>query len=480
MSSSAKKNKPMAAAPSKTSKFHIDADHCFNGLEFTVKEMQEALEAFHLKKKKITEWLYNDKTPIFIDANVLLSVYFSPVPLREHLSKFLQDNQSRLYITSQVERELIRHRLEFIDKNKGNLKAAAKKVKAAIGNFETDFSKMFKELKNASVNAHFVDSMPQTDALIDGLEAMATNEHLLSAEFSAFNDKLKEIDEKFNEEFDKLFEKIDIEYRDPILSAISKINVLPPLSQSEYDFVKTLYTKLLERYDADKDKLAPYLRFPGSGEDRDTAIKDEPWGDLVIYHQVLAFMAENHLDAIFLTNDKAKLDWMKKDGEPYSYYIADAYKNTGHSLFIIPEERFFPNNDYKSIEEIRIDEDSVGDTSSVRAASALPGIEGLDITRHFDLKNINEEQFVSEFDEYSQWADNYGEKYVSKAYFIYVVLGNQGYKYSKSFEVLDRLVEDNKFVLYEKKKNGYTIPSIRKNNQEQPAPIVEKAVKNEG
>ncbi len=462
MSSAAKRTKPTVASPSKASKFHIDAEHCFNGLEFTVKEMQEALEAFHHKKKKITEWLYNDNTPIFIDANVLLNVYFSPVPLREHLSKFLQDNQSRLYITSQVEREFIRHRLEFIDKNKGNLKAAANKLKTAIGKFEVDYGNLYNELKNASVNAQFVDSMPQTDAIIDSLETMVTNERLLSAEFASFKEKLKEVGEKFNEEFDKLYEKIDIEYRDPILTAISKINVLPPLSLSETNFVKSLYAKLLDRYDADKDKLAPYLRFPGSGEDRDTSIKGEPWGDLVIYHQVLAFMAENHKDAIFLTNDKTKLDWMKKDGEPYSYYIVDAYKNTGQSLFIIPEDRFFPNNDYKSIDEIRMDEDSVGDTSSIGTAAVLPGIDGNDITTHFEFKCISDEQFINEFDVYSQWADNYGEKYVSKAYFIYVVLGNQGYRYSKSFEVLDKLVADNILELYDKEKVGYTIASIRK------------------
>lgn len=271
--------------------------------------------------------------------------------------------------------------------------------------------------------------MPQTDAIIDSLETMVTNERLLSAEFASFKEKLKEVGEKFNEEFDKLYEKIDIEYRNPILTAISKINVLPPLSLSETDFVKSLYAKLLDRYDADKDKLAHYLRFPGSGEDRDTSIKGEPWGDLAIYHQVLAFMAENHKDAIFLTNDKTKLDWMKKDGEPYSYYIVGAYKNTGQSLFIIPEDRFFPNNDYKSIDEIRMDEDSVGDTSSIGTAAVLPGIDGNDITTHFEFKCISDEQFINAFDVYSKWANNYGEKYVSKAYFIYVVLGNQGYRY---------------------------------------------------
>lgn len=464
MNNGAKKPKPTAVA---STKYRVDAKHCFNGMEFTVKEMQDALAAYHRKKKSLSDWLYNDKTPIFVDANVLLGIYFSPVPSREHLSKFLQDNRDRLYMTSQVEREFIRHRLEFIDKNKGNVAAAANKFRNTIKQFEIDYSKLFKDMKNASVNAHFIDSMPQTDALINELEASACNEQLLSAGFTAFQEKLKEIRAKFDEEYNKLLNKVDIEYRDPILMEISKINILPPLSQPEYDFVKELYSKLRDRYDAECDKSASYLRFPGSGDNRDTTIKEEPWGDLVIYHQVLAFMADNHKDAIFLTNDKAKLDWMKKDYEPYSYYIADAYKNTGQTLFIISKEMFLPT-DYKSIDEIRMDEDSVGDTSIGGSVLQTSRENGIEISNHYELKTITAEEFMQEFDDYSRWADKFGEKYVSKAYFIYVVLGHQGYRYSKNIEMLDSLIENHKLELYDKEKDDYTIPSIRLVTQELP------------
>lgn len=460
MSNKTKQIKPVAKAALSHSQFYVDEAHCFNGIEFTSGEMHSALEAYHRKKRDHSDWLYNDTIAIFVDANVLLSVYFSPVPHREHLSRFLHDNKSRVFITNQVEREFMRHRAEFIDKNKNNLTAAASKFRTKLKSFEFDFCSLFKELKNASLHAHFVDSLPQTDALIAEAEQLADNAHLLSEDFNAFQQKLTEIKSKFEEEYNKLYGKVNIEYRDPILTAISEANVLPPLSDAETDFIKNLYEQLRDRYDADRDQLADYLRFPGSGEKRDTAIKEEPWGDLLIYHQILAYMHDNHKDAIFLTNDKSKLDWMKKGGEPYSYYIADAYKHTGQTLFIVRAEDFLPN-DYRSVAENRMDEDSVGDVNFVGGSVVPPDTGGVDIIRHYALRAVTEDKFMEEMVKYSRWADKFGEQYVSKAYFIYVVLGHQGYRYSDSQNMLQHLVEKNKIELYEKEKEGYTVPSMR-------------------
>ncbi len=439
--------------------FKINADHCFHGTDFTVQEMHEALDIYRKKKKTHGDWLYNDDIPIFIDANVLLNVYFSPVPLREHLSRFLQDNKERLFLVNQVEQEFMRHRLEFIDKYKQKMTTASQKFKKTCEMFDVDFACLFKDLKTASVNANFVDSLPQTDALIAEAEKLADNEHLLREEFSTFKEQLNAILQKFKEEYDQLYSKINIEYRDPILNAVSNINILPPLSQEEYDYTKELYKQLLDRFKSDSDSSAEYLRFPGSGEEQVPEKKLEPWGDLVIYHQMLIYMAVNHKDAIYLTNDTKKLDWLKKNGEPYSYYIADTYKNSHQILFIIPSSEFLPQ-DYKSVEEIKMDEDSVGDINTVGVGNRLGERVETDIEKHYKLKEISIEDFLTELIKYSKWAEKFGEDYVSKAYFIYVVLGHQGYRYSKSLERLNELVGD-RIEQYEKEKDGYTITSIR-------------------
>ena len=452
-------NEHIAAA--KPMKIKVNENFCFKGLDFTVQEMQEALNAYHKQQRSHSDWLYNDDIAIFVDANVLLNIYFAPVPLRVHLAKFLQDNKDRLFLVNQVETEFMRHRLEFIDKYKNTLTTAASKFRNAFKSFEVDFCSRFKELKNASVDANFVDSLPQTDALIEEAEKMAFNDQLLSEKYADFQNKLKGIKEKFEEEYHQLFEKIDIEYRDPVLSAISNINILPPLSQGEYDLTKNLYEQLKERFKQDSDSSAAYLRFPGSGEKKNPEEKEEPWGDLVIYHQILVYMAGNKKDAIFLTYDNSKNDWVKsKKGEPYSYYIADAYKNTKQTLFIIPAGEFLPKN-YKSIEDIRMDEDSVGDNAHNESVNDIFGGPSTEITDFFQYKEITEEEFLDELKKYSLWAENFGEKYVSKSYFIHVVLGHQQYRFSKSFDMLYKLCDEGKVEIYDNKREGYVIPSIK-------------------
>ena len=466
MNNAIKKQKPVEIK-SKNSK--IGEGFCFHGIEFTVKEMQEALDAYHLKKKTHSDWLYNDDIAIFVDANVLLNVYYAPVPLRDHLARFLKDNKERLYMVSQVETEFMRHRLEFIDKYKQKLTTAASSFRSSFKPFEIDLCNLFKDLKNASKKADFVDSLPQTDALINDAEQLADNRILLNEKYSIFKEKLKEIKEKFEEEYHQLYEKVNIEFRDPILTAISQINILPPLSQSEFDFTRLLYEKLLERYKKDSDSIADYLRFPGSGEDKDIEKKKEPWGDLVIYHQLLSFMAEHRKDAIFLTNDVSKLDWVKKNGEPYSYYIADAYKNTKQTLFIIPVDDFLPK-DYKSVNDIRMDEDSIGDGSMRDAMSVSGNTLENEIKEVYKYKEITKQDFLTELEKYSLWSEKFGENYVSESYFIHVVLGQQGYRFSKSIEMLNSLV-GTEVERYDKEKDDAVIPSIRLIQKEE-EPIV--------
>lgn len=462
------------AGKEQSTKTKVGERFCFKGFGYTVQEMQDALNTYHKQKKSHSDWLYNDDIAIFIDANVLLNIYFSPVPLRVHLARFIQDNKERLFMVSQVETEFMRHRLEFIDKYKNTLTTAASKFRNAFKPFEIDFCVKFKDLKNVSIDANFVDSLPQTDALINDAEQMAFNEQLFSEQFATFQEKLNEIKNKFEEEYHQLYEKVNIEYRDPILSAISQINILPPLSQSEYDFTKNLYERLLERFKQDSDSSAAYLRFPGSGEKKNPEEKEEPWGDLLIYHQILVYMADNKKDAIFLTYDNSKFDWVKnKEGEPYSYYIADAYKNTKQTLFIIPAGEFLPKN-YKSIEDIREDEDSVGSHIHNDSSVFSQNKPSTEIAEFFQYKEITEEVFLEELKKYSMWAENFGENYVSKSYFIYVVLGHQQYRYSTSIDMLNKLCEENKIKVYNKEKDGYIIPSIKLMQQIEPSNDTER------
>ena len=191
---------------------------------------------------------------------------------------------------------------------------------------------------------------------------------------------------------------------------------------------------MLERYNDTKSEGAEYLRFPGSGENQDLDKKLEPWGDLLIYHEMLSFMAKEHKDVLFLTYDKSKQDWMKKSGEQYSYYVVDAFCNTNQTLIIRKADDFFTGSFNSSHQDV-IDEDSVGVTTS----SYIQNTESINATHQLKFNNISKEEFVSQLKNLIIKNGESADVHISKSYFIYVVLGKQGYRYSHSFQMLDQL-----------------------------------------
>ena len=69
------------------------------------------------------------------------------------------------------------------------------------------------------------------------------------------------------------------------------------------------------------------------------------------------------------------------------------------------------------------------------------------------FKTVTRDVFLSELHTCVRWADEYGDKYVSKDYFIYGILGHKGYEFAKSREMLDTLIKE-KIVKIETNSTG--------------------------
>lgn len=433
MNKNRQKNQPVKP----TEEFQIGWKCCFRGEGFTVGETEKALTAYNDRKQTNEQWLYHAKTPIFLDANVLLNIYMDAVPQRGSMLKFLEDNKDRIYITDQVQTEILRHRLEFIDTYRNKLTPSASAFRENIKTFELKLTDNLQRFSQILDKPEFVDSLPQTSDLVSKLQKFQKEHEMFTDEYKSLQEQLVKIKEQFEIEYHTLYEKVNIEYNDHILEAISKLNILPPLNPKEIDFTKSRYKLLRERYKQGSGECADYLRFPGSGDSaKDDDDTKEPWGDLLIYHQILSFMAKYGSDAIFITNDKSKRDWMKKDGSQYSYYVVDSYHNTGHILFIVPVTDFLPKGYSSELREI-YDDDSIGDTTSVVTQKTFTSL--YDIASKNDYKDIDKDTFLSELRRYSMWTKKFGNDYVSQSYFIIVVLGQRGYKFSSSFDMLDEL-----------------------------------------
>ncbi len=442
--------------PKSTINKKISEALCFHGEGFSIKCMHDALAAYKAGLKKPEDWLYHDDTPIFLDTNILLNVYMAAIPERDNFIIFLRENKERVYITHRVQQEFDKHRLPFIDKYLQTLTVLASGFRKSIHALNFQPAKLVSDLHNAVVKEPFIDSLPQAESLVEEIQEWIDTHSPFVDEYTEIQKKINDALEVFNKEYDVLYEKASLEYSDPLLEELSQVNHLPELTLEEIEFTKAKYNTLLARYDAKKSERANYLRFPGSGENKEPEKKEEPWGDLLIYHEIISYMTSSSRNAILLTNDSSKLDWMKKDGEPYSYYIADAYKNTGKILYIIKFATFFAD-DYIPSEINSVDEDSIGlsATATSIGQGALLTAEPIE-----DFKDITEEEFLTELKQYSEIKSLSPIPDISKSSFILNRLGKKGYRYSKSFKTYIKL-RGTKIEEYEVQRDDHTIKCIR-------------------
>ncbi|PVV55718.1 PIN-like domain-containing protein, partial [Chryseobacterium sp. HMWF035] len=77
--------------------------------------------------------------------------------------------------------------------------------------------------------------------------------------------------------------------------------------------------------------------FPGLGDIKDKP--DDPYGDFIIYHEMMKYMLSKNTEIIFLTFDNTKGDWMSKSKAPYIHYVENMYINTNEIIYILDAER---------------------------------------------------------------------------------------------------------------------------------------------
>lgn len=432
----------------------IDENLCFRGEGFSVECMQNALDSYQKNKKSIDEWLYHNDTPIFLDTNVLLNIYMAVIPDRENVLKILEDNKSRIYITGRVQQEFDKHRLVFIDKYRQKLTNLAINFRLQHKQFKFQPSKIAADLRNALIDDNLMDLLPESVELAEDIKNWFAQNSPFVAEYATIETKLAKLLSTFNEEYGKLYDKACIEFHDPLLDILSQTNLLQNRTAAEVEFTKQIFTTMMECYNLKKSERADYMRFPGSGENKEPEKKEEPWGDLLIYHEILSFMATKGKDALFITNDFSKQDWMKKSGEPYSYYIADTYRNTGHNLYIIKVADFFPS-DYDPTESLVADEDSIG----VIPQLATPQSANNEVSKE-NYSDVTEDEFLAELNAILEKKRTASFPHVTKNNFIFNKLGKKGYKYSTSFKMLEHLI-DSKIELYDVKVADRTVKCIK-------------------
>jgi predicted nucleic acid-binding protein len=259
---------------------------------------------------------------IFLDTNVLLSYYGMSKVEKTNLLTVLRKNKDRIYLPYQVQVEFMNNRLGAIKKDLFNpLKKIHSDFENTCKSVTNDYDSYLKSKQNILVN-DYPEIWKELNDIKVKLEKLMNNNALLS--------KVKEAVNSTTETHK------NIVVTDEMLDICSEFNLLEELATDEVEYIEKQFDELSVLYKEAKEAEKSKLVFPGSG---DIAGKTNPYGDFIIYHELLKYMAENDTDALFLTNEVSKDDWMQRDKTPIIHYIEKSYLLTNHIMFIVHAEK---------------------------------------------------------------------------------------------------------------------------------------------
>lgn len=256
------------------------------------------------------------KTPLFLDANVLLRYYEISLVAREKLFNFISSNRTRIFLTHQVQQEFIRNRELVIDN-------FFKGVTAKIP--ETFSSEVLNKIQNF-LNQNKIILKDYTDFEKNVSDA---KEKLEEAKIS-IDDKIKNLGIDYKR----------LKYEDKYLDLINKCNILESLDVGRLESIKTDFDLLKKEIPDGKTEIilkSKNLIFPGLGDIKKKP--EDPYGDYIIIHEIMNYMSSYNDNVVFLTFDTTKEDWMTISKEPYLHYLENVYYNTGKIIHILDADR---------------------------------------------------------------------------------------------------------------------------------------------
>lgn len=255
-------------------------------------------------------------TPIFLDANVLLRYYSISFTAREKLFQFIKENNHRIILSSQVQLEFIKNREDVIQR-------------------------FFEQVTNKIPKDFNSDLMNKMNNFLEQHKVVLKDYPFVETGIKKNKNELEKLLTKLNETADqKKKEHIDLIVKDKFLELLDTCISYDSLSSEELDIIRKDFDALTKSVSAENlDAMfnKPYNAFPGLGDVRNKP--EDPCGDYIIFHEIMKYILNKKTNAIFLTFDNTKGDWMTKNKSPHIHYIQNMYANTGQILYIIDAER---------------------------------------------------------------------------------------------------------------------------------------------
>ncbi len=260
---------------------------------------------------------------IFLDTNVLISYYGMASAEKAKLLSFLRDNRENIYLTHQVQVEFRRNRVKNIE---SDLFEPLRKIPTSLESAVADSKNKFKQFLSSNKKLLLADYPDEWEKLLK------IEENLIQAlDIEQLGEELKSKIERTTSDLK------DIKVVDELLDTCLVLKKTPKLEDGRISEIIKLYDRLSDNLDNANSSSQQYCVFPGSGDRKNK--KDYPYGDFIIYHEILDFVAQNKVNAVFLTHEKSKGDWIGDKMSPHIHYIEHTYAETGQIVYILNAEK---------------------------------------------------------------------------------------------------------------------------------------------
>lgn len=396
---------------------------------------------------------------IVMDTNVLLYLYTLPARKRDGILKYISKNKDRVYFPGQVIVEYLKHRSTSISAAQKSLNSLVSDLESIINDLVVNGRKtLSNKLESYKQRVIIKNEMPSVVERINTWLKSADDS--LEKADNAKGDVLAELNERVREA-----ESASSSHtHDEVLETVCCAKHLEPLSTEEKEFLKAKYMVLLDQFNKEKDKIR--YAFPGCGDKKKLNEGFEPWGDFYIYHEILALMKELDCDALFITNDVTKSDWVLQDRRPFMHYLFDEYAHTGHMINIvgldaIPMDITPIIPDEEDPHEGELEDNLQEAAIDVEPSEERKPVVSEDISKAIDTRLITEEQFMEEFAICYGWATNYGGGYVNEEFFLRNILGSRKrYNYDHSKGILQKLTKKKIIRIEDQEHRGSIIKCL--------------------
>jgi hypothetical protein len=364
------------------------------------------------------------KDSLFVlDANVLLNLYRYSPETRKELESALNGVRDQLFITHQAAKEFLRNRL------------------VVTAGQADEYNKAIKAIAELTATISNKKKHPFLD---DG-------------ELPPFIKITQEVTKQLETQKERLLKRLT---DDEILDYVENLFDSRTGSSFDDEQMAALVLDGEKRY----EKEIP----PGYKDSKKDPSNDpyRKFGDLIVWKQLIAQAKISQKSVIFVTDDQKEDWWLEQSGRtigPRPELREEFLKESGQDFWMYTVDKFIEESarNRKTV----VSEQVLAEIIEVRA-EANTNWGG---RRGGRFRNITREELLSRIESSERWAYENGVPFLGLVSYVKNYLGNAGFDYDYSFELIKELQNDGVIEIYNHQGPGHehSVAAIRltKNKQ---------------